>query len=99
MRTLPAYLELGLRPSTRYFLLENVLAICPRQRGRVCAELAAGRQRYFLCDLNTTTWRPGHGPGEAGFAEDRLVYRAGRYAVFAVDAPDMPAWVETYLNP
>jgi hypothetical protein len=99
MRTLPVYLELGLRPSTRYFLLENVLVICPRQRGRVCAELAAGGQRYLLCDLKTTTWRPGHGPGEAGFAEERIVYRAGRYAVFAVDAPAMPNWVEENLSP
>jgi hypothetical protein len=99
MRTLPVYLELRLRPSTRYFLLENVLAICRRQRGRVCAELAASRQRYFLCDLNTTTWRHGHGPGEAGFAEDRLLYRAGRYAVFGVDAPAMPAWVDGCLDP
>jgi hypothetical protein len=99
MRTLPVYLQLGLRPSTRYFLLENVLAICPKQRGRVCAELAAGTQRYFLCDLHTTTWRPGHRPGEAGFAEDRILYRAGRYAVFAVDAPATPAWFAEYLDP
>jgi hypothetical protein len=99
MRTLPVYLELGLRPSTRYFLLENVLTIFPRQRGRVCAELAAGAQRYFLCDLNTTKWRPGHGPGEAGFAEGRIIYRAGRYVVFAVGASAMPIWVEEYLDP
>jgi hypothetical protein len=99
MRTLPVYLELGVEPSTRWFLLENVLVILRQQRALVLAELAASRQRYFLCDLETTSWKPGRGPGEPGFARDRLVYRAGRYAVFQVDAAAMPAWFEEYLDP
>jgi hypothetical protein len=98
MRTLPLYLELGVRPSTRYFLLENVLTIFGEQRGRIVADLAASGQRYFVCDLKTTSWRSGHGPGEVRFPENAILYQSGRYAVFALDGRSMPAWLEEHVS-
>jgi hypothetical protein len=99
MRTLPVYMDLGLRPSTRYFLLHNILANAPRQRGRVYAELGASRQRYLLCDMTTTTWKPGRGPVGDQFRSGEVAFRAGRYVVFALDGPSTPAWIEKNLEP
>jgi hypothetical protein len=99
MRTLPVYMDLGVRPSTRYFLLHNILANAPRQRGRVYADLVASRQRYFLCDLTTTKWKPGREPSDGRFQFDQIVFRAGRYLVFALDAPSTPGWIDENLDP
>jgi hypothetical protein len=97
MRTLPLYLDLGVRPSTRHFLLANELAIFRRQRGPICADLAASRQRYFVCDLAITSWKPGRGPeDDPSFP---ILFQAGHYAVLALEGPAMPAWVEEHLAP
>jgi hypothetical protein len=96
MRTLPLYLDLGVRPATRHFLLANEWAIFRRQRGTIGADLAASRQRYFVCDLAVTSWKPGCGPeDDPGFP---ILFRAGRYAVLALDAPAMPTWMDEHLD-
>jgi hypothetical protein len=109
MRTLPLYLDLGVRPSTRYLFLENVLEIFRGQRDRVRADLAAGGQRYFVCDVTVTRWQeqpPGRDPAlpvaegdVVRFPHEKLIYRAGRYAVFAVDGADLPAWMDAHIRP
>jgi hypothetical protein len=99
MRTAPLYLDVGVRPSTRYFLLQNLLAMASAHRGVIVADLAASRQRYFLCDLATTTWKSGHGPAETLFPRGQILHQTGRYAVFALDGASMPAWIEAHLDP
>ena len=46
------YLELGLRPSTRFVFPDNVVSVFARHRAEVCAELAASRQRFVVSDLS-----------------------------------------------
>jgi hypothetical protein len=99
MRTLPVCVDLGVQPATRFFLQENILTILRKQRGRVLADVAASGQRYFVCDLNTAAWKPGHAPGEALFPQDRVLCRSGRYAVFFLGGPATPAWIEEHLEP
>ncbi len=96
MRTLPLYLDLGLKPSTRHFLPANEWAIFRRQRGTIGADLAASRQCYFVCDQSATRWKPGRGPEDPGLP---ILFRSGRYLVLALDGPSTPAWVEEHLEP
>jgi hypothetical protein len=97
MRTLSLYQDLNLRPPTRHTMLQNELAIFHRQRGAIFADLAASRQRWFVCDAATVRWKPGRGPdGDPGAA---ILFRAGRYVVFALDARSTPAWIEEQLEP
>jgi hypothetical protein len=105
MRTVPLYDHLGLQPSTPYLFLHNCLALFPRQRDRIHADLAASRQRYVVCDLFglrdksgkliegdpmpvPSIWQPASRWG------DKIVFRAGRYVVFAIDGMDMPDWLD-----
>jgi hypothetical protein len=97
MRTVPLYQELGVRPSTPYPFLENVLLIFPRQRDRVCAELAASRQRFVVCDVTITHWRQPTDPELAPYPRRGLVFRAGRYAIYSVPADKMPVWIRDNL--
>jgi hypothetical protein len=106
--TLPLYAELRRRPASRHFLLENIYTIFTRQRSAIHAELTASNQRYLVCDLATTHWKR-LGPAapvrvDGGcdveaipFPRERLIFRAGRYGVYAVDGPSMPAWLEANL--
>jgi hypothetical protein len=96
MRTERLYLDLGLRPPTRHILLENELVIFARQRGAICADLAASRQRYVVCDVATTSWKPGRGPKDDPNLP--VLFRAGRYAIFALDARGTPGWIEEHLD-
>jgi hypothetical protein len=97
MRTLPLYLDLGVRPSTRHFLLANEWAIFRRQRRTIGADLAASRQRYFVCDLSATSWKPGRGPEDDPTFP--ILFQAGRYAVLALDGPSLSAWIEDRFAP
>jgi hypothetical protein len=80
--------------------LQNILTVFRGQRGVVQADLARSRQRYFVCDVTTAGWKPGLLAEEDVLLCPRegLVFRAGRYAVYALDASQMPAWVEKYLD-
>jgi hypothetical protein len=111
MRTVPLYQDLGVRPSTRYLFLENVLLVFASQRPRVTADLAASRQRFLVCDVTTTRWRsPADAPRHDGarpsgvdpesvvFPHRGLLFRAGRYAVFSVSAEEMPDWIRDNLD-
>jgi hypothetical protein len=89
-RTIPLYQELGIHPSTPYPFLESVLVVFASHREQVFASLAASRQRFVVCDVDTARWRE-------SFPREGLVFRAGRYAVYAIPAADMPAWVRTNL--
>jgi len=107
MRAVPLYDELNIEPSTPYFFLHNALAVFPKQRDRIHRDLAASRQRFVVCDL--LGLRDQSGALEEGDPEtrplpamwqppsrwaDRVVFRAGRYVVFAIDGNDMPAWLD-----
>jgi hypothetical protein len=111
MRTVPLYRQLGVRPASRYVFLENILLFFVRQHDRVCADLAASHQRFVVCDVVTTRWRsPADESGAAGprwrlrdpeflpYPRQDLVFRAGRYAVYAVPAGEMPAWLSENLD-
>ncbi len=96
MRIEPLYLDLGLRPPTRHFMLENELVIFARQRSAIAADLAASRQRYFVCDVDAIFWKPGRGPKDDPNLP--FLFQAGRYAVLALDGRSMPAWIEEHLD-
>jgi hypothetical protein len=50
--TTPLYLQLGVRPSTRFVSgIEDMIAGSPHRRDLVRAELAASRQRFVVTDL------------------------------------------------
>jgi hypothetical protein len=106
--TLPLYLELGIRPSTRHLLLQGTYSVFASKRGRLQQELDAGAQRYVACDLSL---RNGDRHSVLAAVGDRglkpeaaprnfrelfprpmtLVFRAGDYAVFALDEPRQTA--------
>jgi hypothetical protein len=111
MRTVPLYRQLGVRPASRYVFLENILLFFARQRDRVYADLAASRQRFVVCDVLTTRWRVLadeaaaadlrwylREPESVPYPRQGLVFRAGRYAVYAVGASDMPGWLRENLE-
>jgi hypothetical protein len=107
MRTTPLYLQLNLQPSTPYYFLQNALTIGVSQRGRIHANLASSRQRFVVCDLFGLRRNPGEMmlddpetmPLPAMWQppyrwSDKVVFRAGRYVVFAIDAAEMPDWLD-----
>src|SRR5262249_17253575 len=107
-RTTPLYLDLGVRPSTRYFFLEMALVIFKSHRGEVKEALAGSRQRFVVYDLrqlpaedqlepDTPDWwqREGDIPFRQYAAwKDRIVFHAGRYVVLRITAAEMPRWIE-----
>jgi hypothetical protein len=97
-RTIPLYEQLGFHPSTPYPFLESVLVVFASHREQVYASLAAGRQRFVVCDLTTTRWRHAANSAPDSFPRDGLLFRAGRYAVYSVAAADMPGWVRANLD-
>jgi hypothetical protein len=107
MRTSPLYLQLDLQPPTRHIFVQNALTVFVRQRGHIHELLANSRQRFVVFDLFgmrspigereeddpdtrplPAMWQP---PSRWA---DKVVFRAGRYVVFAIDGPDMPAWLD-----
>jgi hypothetical protein len=111
-RTIPLYMDLGLRPPTRYLLSEWNLQAFASRRERLLADFAASRQRLVVCDVTTTRWRvPAGTPGDTashparfnpdatGYPRRGILFRAGRYIVYDVPAADMPAWVRDNLDP
>jgi hypothetical protein len=106
MRAVPLYRQLGVRPASRYVFLENILLFFAKQRDRVYADLATSGQRFVVCDVVTTRWRSrgdesgsprprwwARDPEATPYPRQCLVFRAGRYAVYAVPASEMPAWL------
>jgi hypothetical protein len=107
MRTTPLYLQLNIQPSTPYYFLQNALTIGASQRGRIHASLTASRQRFVVCDLFGLRLHPGElmvddpetMPLPAMWQPpsrwaDHVVFRSGRYVVFAIAAADMPDWLD-----
>jgi hypothetical protein len=107
MRTSPLYVQLDLKPSTRHVFVQNALTVFVRQRGQIHSILANSRQRFLVLDL--FGMRTEAGAREEGDPEtrplpamwqppsrwaDKVVFRAGRYVVFAIDGNDMPAWLD-----
>lgn len=110
-RALPLHLRLGSRPATRYFLMQLDLRVFRDHRDQIYAELAASRQRFVVLDVGFTCWKVRDAAGSwtrseprwddldrAPFTADRLVFRAGRYAVYALDGPSTRAWVEEHVE-
>jgi hypothetical protein len=88
--THPLYLDLGLRPSTRYLHFGTVLDHFPSRRRQVEQELAASGQRYVVSDLRAVGLT-GEQPADCPPSLLRLfpwselvVFRSGRYLVHRV---------------
>jgi hypothetical protein len=101
------YEVLGIRPPTRYFYVHLNLRVFARQREAMWREFAATRQRYLVCDVLLATWKgeperswaqPLDDPALAPFPRERLLFRAGRYAVYALDGTQICDWVEKHLE-
>ena len=67
------------------------------RRELIVDTLAKSKQKYLVCDLGAGYVRM---PADDG-AEwppccrpDRLVFQSGQYAVFRVDAAEMPVWLQ-----
>lgn len=100
------YADLGIRPPTRYLLMHLNLRVFVNQRERMWEEIAASPQRFVVCDTRTDKWKKPLKEPEKLFGlwalpcesfcipQERLVFRAGRYVVYAVDAKSMRAWIE-----
>jgi hypothetical protein len=97
-RTIPLYEQLGFHPSTPYPFLESVLVVFASHREQVFASLAAGRQRFVVCDLTTARWRRAANSPPDSFPRDGLLFRAGHYAVYSVTAADMSGWIRANLE-
>jgi hypothetical protein len=96
MTTVPLYQETGLTMPTRYVFVHNVLTIFPSGREQVREALVASRQRYVVCDLRWFEMdhlRQQLDDGTSPWSE-RVAFRAGRYLVFRLSGPEMPAWLE-----
>jgi hypothetical protein len=110
-RAIPLHISLGSRPATRYFLMQLVLRVFKSHRDQIYAELATSRQRFVVLDVVFTRWKVRDASGNpvrvdprwddpdgAPFTADRLVFRSGRYAVYALDGPSTRAWVEEHVE-
>jgi hypothetical protein len=107
MRTSPLYLQLDLQPPTRHIFVQNALTVFVRQRGNIHRLLADSRQRFVVFDLfgmrspsgereeddPDTRPLPAMWQSPSRWA-DKVVFRAGRYVLFAIDGADMPAWLD-----
>jgi hypothetical protein len=114
MPTTPLYLDLDVRPSTRYFFLQNDLTLFRERRGLIKGELAGSRQRFVVCDLlwyamNVTEEDLRAADAGKGLSlppqwhtpcpwSERIVFRSGRYAVLALPAEEMPGWLESVFG-
>jgi hypothetical protein len=93
----PLYAALNIRPPSRYLLMHQNVRVFARQRERIWAEIAECPLRFVVCDLQFDKWKSNRSESES-FPQDRLVFRAGRYAVYAVDAASVQMWIESNLE-
>ena len=87
------YLELDLRPPTRYVVLQNNLAVFAKQHGRIFDELARSRQRFLVVDVEIAMWKAKPPPA----ADRRVVFEAGRYRVYALNGEETAGWVRAHM--
>jgi hypothetical protein len=114
MPTTPLYLDLDVRPSTRYFFLQNCVTLFRQRRERIKGELAGSRQRFVVCDLlwyGMNVTEEDVRAADEGKAlnlptcwhtpcpwSERIVFRSGRYVVLDLPAGDMPRWLEAVFG-
>jgi hypothetical protein len=114
MPTTPLYPDLDVRPSTRYFFLQNALTLFRQRRALIKEELAGSRQRFVVCDLlwyaMDVTEEDLRAAGEGGPLplpprwhtpypwSERIVFRSGRYIVLELPADEMPRWLESVFE-
>lgn len=106
--THPLYLMLDTEPAVRYMHVGTAIAFRSK-RETIAREVVAARPRFVVADLRRVTWYfpvRGSEPGVPEWlpASERekfpwnqpVVFRAGRYLVFAATEPfgeiDVPAW-------
>src|SRR5207248_9528209 len=78
--TVPLYLQLGVRPATRFLFPNIQISLFPSRREAIRSELSAGGHRYVVTDLRFFT---------SSFAPPQL--RAARAKVPASSGPDSTA--------
>jgi hypothetical protein len=82
--SLPLYLQLGLRPSTRYILLEADVILFPDHHDDIRRALAASPERYVISDRREMEVAP---PGARLFPySEPTVFESGRYRVHRVES-------------
>jgi hypothetical protein len=99
----PLWLELNLRPSTRFVYLQNALLIFPSHQADIYRELGRSRQRYIVTAVSGLPPTAAEGSGQELPAlpaalrakypwSQPVIYRAGPYLVHrVVDPPPEPA--------
>ena len=91
------YNDLDLQPSTKFLFLESCLYVHMSRRELIVDALAKSKQKYLVCDLGAGYVRMPAGDGAEWppcCRADRLVFQSGQYAVFRVDAAEMPVWLQ-----
>jgi hypothetical protein len=109
MDMVPLYLDLDVRPATRFHFLHSPVRVFRRQRKSIYAELAASRQRFMVCDEAGYGIEPSAlpaalraapvsgapaAPGLAYHWRNRIVFRSGRYVVFRLSGAETRRWLE-----
>lgn len=109
-RARPLHQHLGVRPPTRYLMAHLNIRVYQRQREQIWGEFAASPVRFVVCDVLTADWKMITDPERKRWSRsradldkglyptDKLVFRAGRYAVYAVDGPSLEAWIDRHLD-
>jgi hypothetical protein len=106
-RAMPLYQTLQIKPPVRYFLLHLNVRVFQRQSENIWAEVAASPLRLVVCDVVATYWKTEDGsgrdpflmdPDQIPYPRDHLVFRAGRYAVYALDGAALRAWVDQHIE-
>ncbi len=96
-RANPLYAALNVRPPSRYLLMHLNLRVFARQREQIWTEIQRCPVRFVVCDIYFDKWKA-DGANSKSFPQDRLVFQAGRYVVYAIDAACLRDWVETNLE-
>jgi hypothetical protein len=94
MSSIALYLELNVRPATRYLALQNILVAFRSHRERVGEELANSAQRFMIVDTTWVVWKDKVVPP----VDVRVVFQSGPYRVYAMTGRELASWVKEHLE-
>jgi hypothetical protein len=96
------YLDLGIRPATRYNFVQEALVVFSRQRDKILAALADSHQRFVVCDLSRYGMEKMNSDLQSSSAGSpwpkRIVFRSGNYLVFDIKPAEMHDWLHYYFG-